>query len=128
MTCKPGDAIAEIGTGKGQMSFWAVVLVRNAGHIYMMTELDGVQQWAGNDENATGAPPRAFAARRVLASPSSDAGMKLHGLIARGTYCLRQREPALSTLPRFSESRSCDPRHNLYLARASLAAVNVQRC
>jgi ubiquinone/menaquinone biosynthesis C-methylase UbiE len=39
MSWKPGDAIAEIGAGEGQMSFWAVVLVGNAGHIYM-TELD----------------------------------------------------------------------------------------
>jgi len=39
MTWKPGDAIAEIGAGEGQMSFWAAVLVGNAGHIYM-TELD----------------------------------------------------------------------------------------
>ena len=39
MSWKPGDAIAEIGAGEGQMSFWAVVLVGNGGHIYM-TELD----------------------------------------------------------------------------------------
>jgi ubiquinone/menaquinone biosynthesis C-methylase UbiE len=39
MSWKPGDVIAEIGAGEGQMSFWAVVLVGNAGHIYM-TEVD----------------------------------------------------------------------------------------
>ena len=39
MSWKPGDAIAEIGAGEGQMSFGAVILVGNAGHIYM-TELD----------------------------------------------------------------------------------------
>ena len=39
MGWKPGEAIAEIGAGEGQMSFFAVSSVGTAGHVYV-TELD----------------------------------------------------------------------------------------
>jgi len=39
MSWKPGEMIAEIGAGEGQMSFFAAGLVGSTGHIYI-TELD----------------------------------------------------------------------------------------
>lgn len=39
MNWKPGDVIAEIGAGEGQMSFFAAALVGAKGHVYT-TELD----------------------------------------------------------------------------------------
>jgi ubiquinone/menaquinone biosynthesis C-methylase UbiE len=39
MSWKPGDVIAEIGAGEGQMSFFAALLVGSAGHAYI-TEID----------------------------------------------------------------------------------------
>lgn len=39
MNWKPGDVIAEIGAGEGQMSFFAALLVGAAGHVYI-TELN----------------------------------------------------------------------------------------
>jgi ubiquinone/menaquinone biosynthesis C-methylase UbiE len=39
MNWKPGDVIAEIGAGQGQMSFSAALLVGVTGHVYI-TELD----------------------------------------------------------------------------------------
>lgn len=39
MKWKPGDVIAEVGAGEGQMSFFAASLVGTGGHVYI-TELD----------------------------------------------------------------------------------------